>query len=467
MERGGTFTKGIILSICVSCFVAFMSMIISLNYQKPASVESTDPYAFFTPRRYSISLNFDTPVRASEGHTWSSSLVSLVESYFRKQGISLGKINSTSYVQFSEQKLINVVNSHGFDSLFTGDFPAALIMEQIIANNLSLSEFFSFNSQQNQYVEMDVKAMNTASTVKSIKDLIFQTKRPLLLSMRPLQAKYFYKCQTEDCFAIAQPCPARMTERDYCGNITSETLLMNGQYFTPVSPAEPVLKSTYVNFVVEGFNDDYVSSLTIHSFSSMKRSKGGFFVRGFLGGNVGPMISRYEGNTDPVYADLYCLNQYFPSSWVAHNLSSEDQKQQPTYLTCIDETNEICINGHQYILIQDSSSLLGEASVTEDEDGLTYTCVLDLTQGGQIQWINRIPFWELSKVFIPSVILESDIDPCGHWFIPYDYIETILALDFNGVMVSDYHFKFASNAYQKDMLPLENTNSQRIYIDIV
>ena len=472
MEKLSQFINGLIITICGICFVSFMSMIISLNYQKPKP--SIDPFSVYTPRRYTISKYFDVPPKvASSGFTWASALASFFESYFRKEGISLGIINETQYVKFSEQKLKEALSTQGLEFINeygSAEFPASLFLEQFAYGNFKLSDYFAFDSKPNEPLKMDIKTINRASTVQGIKDLVFQSKRPLLLSFKPLIARYSYPCDTQECFTTRHICPPSITDSKYCGNITTSTLLANGYFFTPIEPAEAVLSKYYWNVVLEGFNDDSVVSYGINSFSSQKRSKGGFIVRGFSGPSLGSMITRYEGNVDPAYLDYICQNPYYPASWYSFNASlPTTQYQMNTVLKCIDETSQYCINGHRYILLQDSSSLLGEASVTENEYGITYTAVADITEAqeskgeAQISWINRVQFWQLGSIFEPEeIVLDPTLsEACGHWLIPYDYIDTLLSINTTSVFANDFHIKFASENYKSKSLPLETTYGQR------
>ena len=70
-----------------------------------------------------------------------------------------------------------------------------------------------------------------------------------------------------------------------------------------------------------------------------------------------------------------------------------------------------------------------------------------------------IQYWDLVSIFAPKYDTPN-LDECGHWLIPYDYIDQIRVLDRNGVMVSDYHIKFATSNFDKTYL-LEENNAQR------
>lgn len=305
----------------------------------------------------------------------------------------------------------------------------------------------------------NLKEISMANDIDGIKDLLTTSKRPLLLSLPAITARYEIPCsddrvsQTEVCTKKMIPCGT-----SYCGYIDSSTFTSNGNFFAPQEPAIPVLSDT-LNFVLVGFSDDYVTRLGANYYLSQKASTGAFIVRGIFGSDIGNSIAYFEGRVDEYNESLKCPNYYAPQAWKPLDDSLN------TELKCVN--SEYCNEGSAYYL-EEAPTIQKEALTEEDEYGISITHMFEKKKNtlNSVK-IDNIQFWELNEAFNPTVgYLSSKI--CGYWAIPYDYIELSKSLSGNGgngVMAIDLPVKWSKGSFPDGSSEHKYTLNSKTTID--
>ncbi|EAY11326.1 hypothetical protein TVAG_344200 [Trichomonas vaginalis G3] len=471
MQNEKSFQASIVGTIIFSCIVAFFAMLISLSYQRPA--EDVDPQSVFYPKRFIIDQSFDVPSKKmSEYPNYIYSLTSFFESYFRKMGISYNKLTNDDYVSFEEYRIIEAIillclNTSADYSELCEDFSAGRSLSATRIINMlynEQSQLRKFLKQQNSTKTflVEFKKPTIGSSVQQIKDMLVSSKNPLILSLPIIEAKYFLPCSISDaqntleCNKSLTTCPPFYSET-FCASKSASTFLSNGDFFIPKKPAVPVVSKKYMNFVVEGFNDDDTCRRSIVEFNSQYFPNGGITVRGLQSGYIGRTISDGQGISSE-FTDSKCQNLFSPYSWLPLNISSTSINTY-TPLKCL-QGSVICNSSHTYALTMLGSSLLRDPSVSEDNYGFTYTYFIDLTTGERIM-INSVQFWELNKYFEPLYSNVRDELSCGHYMIPYEYIDLANSLSPGSVLAGDFPLKFSKDSYDSLTTTKVNLSASR------
>lgn len=455
-----SFRKSVLSILIFSCFVTFLSLFISLSYisPKPSKVPEIK-----IPPKFAIDYTYDVPPKLAEDlPAYVYGISSYFESYYNKLGLSLRKLLKNEYVAFNDTIIYDKILAYCakpasiyvplcLDIVNQKSVSVVKVMNMIYYENSFFSDMLMPVNQSTNVtvnIEFEMKSPSFGYTVHEIKELMAESKHPLLLSFPNINARYYIPCtekyvsKTEECTKQKTPCP-NFYNQQFCASTTTGTFLNNGEFYVPKQPAVPFITSDLHNFVVEGYNDDDTIFRGLYNFNSMRESLGGFIVRGLHSGYSGKPIVVRLGTIEPSSVADICQNEFAPSKWVPANITSANSTYFST-LACIDKTGQICDPIHQYALVQSGSSLLHDAAVSEDLYGFTRTVLIDINNGSIITVTPH--FWTLSDYFVPFYDPVNE-PSCGHYMVSYDYLNIGLALGSDSLHAGRFPIKFPSSSY--------------------
>ena len=436
-----------------SCFIAFISLIFSMQTRTPS--ENITKYLPFIPSHFLISENYLHPIKENEDtdkNTFTNAITHLFESYLKYEAIYKKIIkDKKSFYKLSKSKINDAINE-GCKNLDVDicDLPfeattALQYFKQIpkLNNSILPQRYKDFDLAEENSLKFTFKQTNFSRSSEGIRDLLYRTKRPLLLTMPQIVSDYYFKCndaeyfepvfEYDECTDKTLICPSHLLEdsekEEYCGLISTTTILESGDSFVPHLPAIARASSNTQSFVVVGYNNDLVATGFQHLFQSMGLPKGGFIVKNNQGDINGHTLDYLIGNQSLAYDKSICGSNENPNSWIPcrrPNCTDEN------YLECIDADEYFCKKDYLYALVKDIDENGDNPIVTEDlETGLTTSYVYEFERNGSLRKktkISSLPFWRLGEVFSPRK-QNHPSHKCGYSFIPYELIDLSASIE--------------------------------------
>jgi len=454
-----------IIILAISFLISLVNIIISIN-------TNFFDYNHFNrlclPTKYVIDSSFDTPVKKNPEAelSWLYAITYTLESYLKKQGVSYGKFSSTQFISLSETSIIqwykeycSIPTNYVCQEFTKNDFSPLIFFKMIqnhdISSNCIQKTYNDSDHPENQsYVfDFEIRKLSYAHTISEMKKLIYQNKRPILLSMPMLYSSIRLSCDDER----AKPHPhckkgPENFNQPFYISLSSSTLLSNGVFYIPKPPLRVKYDDRLIHLFIVGFNDDLVPYEGITVGESHYLPKGAFIVKGYHSYHHGKSIYDYEGRSPSYTNDKYCPNIYSPYQWYPLNIYDSQTDDYFTILKCIDHEQKVCKKEKKYSLLSISSSYLKEPIVFEDENGLSTTVFVELNDDGvsfnETLIINNVSFWNLGEFFTPA---ENSFDSqiCGYWILPYEYIDMVKAQYPKDFVAYDVPVKFSKYNYLK------------------
>lgn len=443
-------------SVTIIIWVSCIGASIFLYVKQPKSKDAEPPQINKNlPWKYAYSRDFDVETKnMTDFPIYAYTIASYFESYFNKLGWSLGGIKRNHYSMFNESHIYEKITSYcskpskSFTDLCKSlqkNETASIIsiMDMIYKEKIYFSDLLELINTSKK-VDFEFKSPSYAKSIDEVKTLLFNTASPILVSYANIDTNFFVPTNNKKSIK----CPNSYPEK-YCTKIVAPTYLENGLFFVPKRPSIPSLSSARSNFILEGYNDQYVHFHGIHQLNTMRNSRGGFIVRGTHAGFTGYPILLFLGQLDQESVSNTCKNEFSPLDWVPANITSQIS-QYFTTLTCINSSK--CDLDHQYTLVQTNTTLF-DPPYQEDLYGIVNTTFIDINNGSTIEFSQ--PYWTLTEYFVPFYPPPEEIS-CGHYFVPYDYIRLAEELDNQTIEAAYYPVKFPRSTYKDvNAVPVE------------
>eukprot|EP01028_Stygiella_incarcerata_P004001 TRINITY_DN18361_c0_g1_i2.p1 TRINITY_DN18361_c0_g1~~TRINITY_DN18361_c0_g1_i2.p1 ORF type:complete len:528 (+),score=119.96 TRINITY_DN18361_c0_g1_i2:56-1639(+) len=404
-------------------------------------------------------IPYSTPVE-SQGHRGTcyifATIGCLMQSY-RKQGVSMGFLNSTEYLQLNEQaygaSLIKFAKDH---AAYFKDTPQPdgktddgyvfwlyafreYLKDKILPT--SVCPYFIDEGHDDECPGMEDAWTKNPLLIDSVKvtslydpeDIKMYTLRDnaMSFSIELTEAVHYLPCdgtfaqEKEECKMCQTPCPSSLDYGTSCCYGYRVRRTPDGSFY---SHHDDVPIGGHAMQLV-GYNDNFREPIGITG----NMAKGGFILRNSWGTSTSHSLNYYMQQQSSVNEEYLCPNTNDPMNWVwCPPLGVDMQKgKERTILECKDTS--ICGAGYLYCLRNMSAAVddtvkvyLARWNETEEE-----ASSLDIS-------IPSVPLTVLSNIFTPTAAFRKDNDPnacgCMHQLIIFSsfhpFLQQNISFDF-------------------------------------
>jgi len=451
---------------CVTCIVAVVSSILSMVTEFRKAEIYTTEFGNFLPHHFVVSSLYDVPTRGNIGNdnTLVHSFINLLESFYRRQSIVAGKLPGQKAVMFSENAFAskikqfcdtNINNSFCVEFysrgsvqmmslFFDNELQNFVYPKSICDDNGSIYECDFKESVPDNNIGLNIKDLKWAYSVQSIKELLYESNKPLLMSIPEPFADFYIPCtdsrvsESDECKNNALICPYN---KEQCGILRYHARTSSGEFFLPNYPVG-LHTGSPINFLVVGYTNSYVPSRGKGRLRSQHLSRGGFIIKPAYSKDYGFPISHLMGDISPRTAFSYCPNEQAPHFWGAPLVSCVSQGTDPSkcgshsdgnddsttkdsesdILECTD--SRYCNPDLNYTLTHLPVRTF-ETHIIEDQSLFPSTPMIEIN-GNQIRLFtfDKLPFYQLHLAFRKKTQYQSS-SSCGYWYLPYDLVEKL------------------------------------------
>ena len=405
----------------------------------------------YLPQYFAIPVGYDTPRKSArsvkKSDSWVFAVVSLFESFYRRQSYLAGKLPQDQVVKFSEQAMI-----HAIETFCERNGTSEFCRARGRAQNVNVFEFLagvsevqkglmpsavcSYDDGSTECPGFDEQAAlkwtynvtRWGRTSQDMKEMLYTRGAPLLLSMPEPLATYYVPCsdarvaETRECQTKAVRC---RNGGGYCGVLRYPAYSEQGLFVVPqepvvIQPGEPM------SFVVVGYVNSYVGTQKRSLDRSMKMSAGGF-IAAAPKVDTGLPINHYMGLQRQSDSYLTCPVWQNPYLWSAANITCVRTKKAlkeciGVSLKCLNSS--LCDPESRYALMELPTRTF-DVRILYEDTGMAVTPLFRQDKSGRIteETFNKVPFHRLSEAFEYSFEATEVKDECGYWFIPYEMIE--------------------------------------------
>lgn len=406
------------------------------------------------PVFHSAPGHFDVPSRNATS-SWSSTVADFLESSYRGFGIAAGLMNASTFVRFSPVAVERMIEEYVDDAVPEIAASLPLILEKhptklarmAVPSSVCVTEKCTEVFKYSNAVQFAVGDVQYAQSVSDMKNLLFRSSRPLLLTMPMPMTEYWIPCydvrvQDSPSCKAEQPCPSFINAKT-CGHLIVPSELSSSEFYQTKSPASPIAGPAETMIVV-GYTDDHVTLVGRHKARVVKRSSGGFIVRR-SGGNT---MGFYEGSVSFGDNAAYCAGATNPSGWrgplfncmqttgiltscLSVKRSDRRSSRSATLLECVNES--LCDKNKVYAVAQ-SPLNNSEHIVYEDDTGFAFTRMYeadDNVSKATLFEFQGVPYHRLGSVFRKTGAPDKGSlfpDLCNYWFLPYDVVDDMIML---------------------------------------
>jgi hypothetical protein len=220
-----------------------------------------------------------------------------------------------------------------------------------------------------------------------------------------------------------------------CGELQFEALLPNAQFFLQLPPAV-LVAGPPITMLVYGWSDEFSMTIGDDPGTTVTRSSGGFVVK-LPRGSDGQPITFYDRTLFYVDSQRVCRSRRDPAQWTPD-----------VVLRCKNAT--FCNTTANFSMFYDG----GRQVVNELDFGMTETVMVESLNGVE-RTVNfsAIPYHFLSEAFEAiNIDSHNDQELCAFWFLPYDLIEHLIAMDERTEprpIAESFAWKWAKGSFQQ------------------
>ena len=469
------------------------------------------PYSLL-PDSFAVNTSYRNPAtdQKSRGTCWAWSILYILETQYRAQGIAKGYLNPNEYVKFSVQAfaatLGNFCIAHptekvcGYGKFLQGStndnqiealpyfikaipgLTASIVPDSVCnytATQDPVTDFQCDNfeiANKSNPIRFSLQGSTTVYDTRGIKQLLFTKKRPLGIGTPLGTIDYIVKCSDpkyanlDMCTNKTLICPDSQTQDEYCAVQKFEGRTYDGTF---VGIDTPDRQSEYGGHAMNivGYNDNWQYLNRISGPTSAQNSRGAFILHNSWRAD-GHSIDYLLGNRTLENEQTSCPNHKASTSWIpatlecvqtnrAHpELCSNDIKRVRGHnltngmdiLKCTSQDTLYCNYSNYYVLQRKEDS--EDVDVYELENGLHSI--------GMITWndttgeaphavrIETLPFWILDRYFTPVDPVENNAEECGFYALPYQVVENMRRRQwdlFDNFKSTDYDIVFEDSSY--------------------
>ena len=370
------------------------------------------------PSIYTISDIYDTP-SYNFNNSWIGSLIYYFESLYRFFGIQTGYLNNNEYLKFSSifleetfKKFYKNINKN-LPEIYSSSIIYFLLKNNSLLKKL-LIPYFYYDSIENNIeyeqkvnnnpISFEITNINYAKSIMDIKYLIYESEKPLLLTV--FQPKVNYINNNSNILSFKSELPSN-------------------DFFLSKSPSFTTYENPLTFFLV-GWSDDHTIIIGKEKQDIIKSSIGGFIIKNPLNSN-GNLINFYEGKISNLLNHNFCLKNNLTNEWIGLNYQCflENKNisncRNSTLLICKNEN--YCNLSNFYYLFEDNNF---NKLYLKNKNGLIFPKMLEFYNNSNffIKDFNNIPFHSIHEFFEPFNIKKNEIlNRCGYSFFPFDLIQ--------------------------------------------
>jgi hypothetical protein len=370
------------------------------------------------PSTLLFSSDYDTFSSVADGG-WFATAIDVLQSSYRSYGIRSGFIPPDVGIEFDvnffQLGVQNCTNRSISTEFFSGSAFAKLLTDHpdilrfvVPVQSCTNGSCGNVDSTiQGNPIDVTFIESKWGMTISDIKQMLPDSEQPLLLTIPQPFVRY-----TLPCSGGMEDDRESLWGRPLCGNIEFEALLPNAQFFLPLPPAV-LVTGPPLTMLIYGWNDEFSMTIGHDPATTVNRSTGGFIVK-LPRAADGQPITFYDRTLFYVEAQRVCRSRRDPAQWTPD-----------VVLHCKNAT--FCSTGVNFSMFYD-----GDRQVVNELDfGMTETLMV-MSVDGLNTTVNfsAIPYHFLSEAF-EAINIESqnDQDLCAFWFLPYDLLERLIAMD--------------------------------------
>lgn len=463
------------------------------------------------PAAYGVPLHIRNPAtnQWGRGTCWCWSMLYILETQYREQGIKQGFLKENEYVKFSIQAFAATVGNYcrahptekvcGYGKFLKGStndnqveaFP--YFLEAIQGLNLSLmpdtvcpyvpipsnvTDFQCDNfaeANKSNPIRFTFKGMTTVYDTRAIKQLLFEKKHPLGIGTPLGTISFTVKCSEDayknhpQCVNKVYRCPDTEDEQ-YCARLEYQGRTKDGTFVT-IDSAERQTNFGGHAMNVVGYNDNWRYNARISSEKSVQPAKGTLILHNSWRAD-GHSVEYLLGERTLENEQTSCPNHRAPENWIPATLECATENRDDVHkcskdilrvrghgltdgvdvLNCTSSDKFYCDSSLQYVLKRREG---------DSEDVDVYELDSGLHDIGFIAWsdkvaphevrIKTLPFWALDRYFtVAGKVVENDPNECGFYALPYQVVENMRRRSwdlFDNFKSSDYEVEFAPSSY--------------------
>jgi len=437
-----------------------------------------DKYYYPLPSKFIVNSSYLIPPsnQFNRGTCWIFSSIGLLESYYRHQGIQSGYLMDDEYLSLSQEAagntMINIckenpnsescsggrkehkTSSGSFDEFFKfsqsfPEFRSSILPEsscpyQNVTNETAIECPNSTIDIKNNPLKFNINKNATIVTgIDNIKELLYNSKKPLLHAFPNPVNRYWFECDNE----IVQ-------DSEMCKNELYQCPVQTNKYCAPIEYHLSKPHTTELIFhrskditvgvshatLLVGYNDDFVEPIPVE-FTQRPIQKGGFIIKNSWG-NHGHSLEYLSGQITKEQEDSICPNPDDVYGWIPATYSCMKERFNPSKcsldlhrqfgskvqygassLICVNETH--CNVNKKYVLLRDELS--GETKVDFTPDGVPLANVIEYDDDNvQKAKVDTLPYNHLYYAFkLENPPDSNSRDHCGYYFFFYDTITEI------------------------------------------
>ena len=495
--------------LCLCSFFAWFGYSQGVSMAKRAIEVLSPPIALPLPSRFRINESYIIPVwdQSRRGTCWCFAATYLLESQYKAFGVAHGYLEASEYVAFSQEALAKfmvdqcnqnpgvrlcahsgrgknrtsggrvediVLWAKEFPETQRAVLPASACPYQPAPEDQMVCPAGYAESLANNPLEFRVKATRMTTGIESAKRLLVESGRPLSFSLAmPLQ-RYWFECSNglvkdgDVCKYKLYPCQHDASldcaPHDFALQKGSDSEMI----FHPTSETVP---GTGHAMVVVGYNDDFVPKRIVN-FAGRPPMRGGFIVRNSWGAK-GHSIEYLMNEISEDQESYICPNKDNVMTWIPATLKcaqenagdvtncsldmaevfGDEVKKGAFELVCVNETH--CDTSKKYALLRSDDNARTPV-VQFSATGVPIASVIEI-DGTSVKAINitTLPFQHLYYAFQPTIVKKDHGERCGHVFLSYDAMETIMSLQSSSSpswRVLDVEFEWLRKSYAKSGL---------------
>ena len=451
-------TKRIIIACCVIFAILFIVLLIYLGFSEKSETlnSNKNEFLYSLPQKYYITNEWATPSNDDFNRTSSSlfAIISLLESFYRKQGIEKGFLDKSKIVKFSPDYFLDYLTEYcqnnplnrncrkspdftfsDYISLLKGmDDPGKLLVPETAYPYQETKDMTGFqkvtsNIIKNNPFHFTIKNITFRSTIDTIKELLYSKKGPIEITLPMPEPRYWYSCDFNDYIKQSEWCLRgtskiapfhykweKQDDSTSIYHLTGETTITNAR-----------------EMLLVGYDDNLIEELPVN-VTNAPPTKGAFIIKNswgstghsleYLSGMIGP-VSEFNlcpNNQDPLNCipiDLQCYEKYGIDSSKCLN---------PTKLECnLDDNLGVCYKELTYYIVADPASqkpLLQYYDTGVNVPLLVYE-LADGSFSNPTPFLNA-PYEFLNNAFRAKYAKQNNDAHCGYLVMSYDAIEQII-----------------------------------------